>query len=186
MESHVLEVKQSLYARLRQSELMWCKISTSYRNRKHHWLLLICCCCWCSSRLLHGNLTLGKIEQKAFSCKTPRADRTVIVFYKQMDTKITQVNSHYTKCHRSGQLTKSTSWNNIFFRLRAARVGHEDPKRSKSWFKIDETGSHETGAQGRKRESRLSWLSWQTWGTLCFLLNNEFWYRKKTPYQQIK
>ena len=90
MESQVLEVKQSLYARLRQSELMWCKISTSYRNRKHHWLLLICCCCWCSSRLLHGNLTLGKIEQKAFSCKTPRADRTVIVFDNQMDTKITR------------------------------------------------------------------------------------------------
>ena len=83
MESHVLEVKQSLYARLRQSELMWCKISTSYRNHKHHWLLLICCSCWCSSRLLHGNLTLGKIEQKAFSCKTPSADRTVISFDKQ-------------------------------------------------------------------------------------------------------
>ena len=96
MESHVLEVKQSLYARLRQSELMWCKISTSYRNRKHHWLLLICCCSWCSSRLLHGNLTLGKIEHKAFSSKTPKADRTAIVFDKQMDTKITQDNSHYT------------------------------------------------------------------------------------------
>ena len=51
----------------------------------------------------------GENRTEGFSSKTPRADRTVIVFDKQMDTKITQVNSHYTKCHRSGQLTKSTS-----------------------------------------------------------------------------
>ena len=41
----------------------------------------------------------GENRTHGLSSKTPRADRTVIVFDIQMDTKITQDNSHFTKCH---------------------------------------------------------------------------------------